>query len=400
MRHPHPAAVRLLLAAALAALPAAAAAQPVVRLPAADRALAGSPAPVFTLGADAALSDAAAVAFDARDNLYVLERGNSRVSVFDARGRPLRRMGRRGRGAGELLAPMQMVVTANGEVVVSDLGTRSFAVFGEDGAFRRSVPFATEHGLPGIQVQAGAREGVVSMARPVGPGAGDAAIALVAHPTTAGGRATRLFQAAMGEPGGGDGPSAPGGARALSGPVAFAPRFLWGVLPDGGAAVSHGTGYSVRVAGPGGGVARVLERPFTPRRVTDADRAAAREEQRQLLGEGGGGVMIMANGGVSQRAPASFVEQQLAGLRFGDVVPVIEGLSTDRAGRIWVQRAGPRVGAAGPIDLLSPDGRYLGTVSGQKLPDAFSPTGRAAWVEKDAAGRPVVSVRALPAAWR
>ena len=60
------------------------------------------------------------VGFDAAENLYVLDRLNARVVVFDSTGRYLRAIGRRGGGPGELGAPQQMAVTRAGEVIVSD----------------------------------------------------------------------------------------------------------------------------------------------------------------------------------------------------------------------------------------------------------------------------------------
>lgn len=53
-----------------------------------------------------------------------------------------------------------------------------------------------------------------------------------------------------------------------------------------------------------------------------------------------------------------------------------------------------------PIDVLSPDGRYLGTlIAGAGLPDmssAFGPKGLVAFVETDELHVPVVTVRRLP----
>ena len=86
-----------LLAAAL--LSADAAAQDrVVRLPERDRALAGTPAPVFAIGrADGAAHETfgivAGVAFDASDNLYVLDRQATHMLVYDRTGRFIRQIG-------------------------------------------------------------------------------------------------------------------------------------------------------------------------------------------------------------------------------------------------------------------------------------------------------------------
>src|SRR5688500_17233578 len=74
----------------LAAAPANA--QQRLTLPTRDVMLQGTPAPVFSVGrAEGAewemFSRVAAIAFDAADNLYVVDGDNYRVVVFDARGR-------------------------------------------------------------------------------------------------------------------------------------------------------------------------------------------------------------------------------------------------------------------------------------------------------------------------
>jgi len=52
----------------------------------------------------------------------------------------------------------------------------------------------------------------------------------------------------------------------------------------------------------------------------------------------------------------------------------------------------------GPIDVLTPDGRYLGTFPAEEMamPGAFGPDGLAAFVEVDELGVQSVVVRRLP----
>src|SRR4051812_2381355 len=92
-----------------------------------DRVLAGAPANQFSIGAEDGedwelLSRVSGVAFDSNDNLYVLDAGNSRVLVFDARGKFVRKFGKKGGGPGELMTPVGLVLTKDGYVAVTDLG--------------------------------------------------------------------------------------------------------------------------------------------------------------------------------------------------------------------------------------------------------------------------------------
>lgn len=96
------------------------------------------------------------------------------------------------------------------------------------------------------------------------------------------------------------------------------------------------------------------------------------------------------------RMSPQMIEEQVRDMEFAETIPAIQNLRVDGAGRIWVERTGEEWGEPGPIDVIAPDGRYLGTVSGQKLPAAFSASGRAAYVEKDDVGVERVVVRQLP----
>jgi hypothetical protein len=86
-------------------------------------------------------------------------------------------------------------------------------------------------------------------------------------------------------------------------------------------------------------------------------------------------------------------------MEFSDTIPALQGLRVTPAGKLWVERTAQEVGDPGPVDLVTPEGRYLGTISGVGLPDAFSRSGLAAFVEYDQDGVARVIVRRLPQAW-
>lgn len=361
----------------------------VIRLPAADAVLTARPRVIHTLGAEdgedgEVFAHVADVAFDSRDNLYVLDQGNARVVVFDSAGRHLRTFGRRGRGPGELTLPQRMTVTLGDEVVVSDPGRRAFSVFGADGGFRRSVPFAQVSVLAGAKLEAHPRGGVVSFYTQ-GPGSGLPARRLLWQPLGRG-AATTLFTGRDDAPG-------------ERGRV-FSPSVRFAVLPGGGLAVAGTEAYSVRVTGPNGSAARVLQRAIAPRRVTEQDRQWERERREAFTRPGG--ITIVGAGAdalpASTRAQAALLLQQQ--VEFAAVMPVIQALEADAAGNLWIQRAGPSPDRPGPIDLVTPQGRYLGTLRGVPLPAAFSARGRAAYTETDALGVARVVVLRLPPRWR
>ena len=75
---------------------------------------------------------------------------------------------------------------------------------------------------------------------------------------------------------------------------------------------------------------------------------------------------------------------------------VIRDLQTSPDGMIWIRRSGVDSIAEGPIDVLTPDGRYLGSFpSDTPMPAAFGPDGLLAFIEADDLGVQSVVVARL-----
>lgn len=410
-----------LLAAALAwgAGPAAAQGQ-VVRLPERDRPLAGTAQQVFAIGraegaAHEMFGEVSGVAFDAADNLYVLDRQAKRVMVYDRTGRFLRQIGREGEGPGELMVPMQLVVAGDGTVIVSDLGRRGYSLFRPDGTFIRGVAltgYLPSRGAMAWHPQNGIvgtfREPPPAEMRPGERREWSQATPLLFQPLS-GGQPRRVF--ALPSFDRVQESSSPAGEQRMqftmrvSSPPAFSPEALYGVLPNGHVALSFTSGYTVRVVDLNGVTLRYLQRPVRTRLTTQADRDRWIAEQRAFIRSGRGMAVVRMGGGRGPAGPSEAQmrqqrERELANTVFADTIPALRALRVAPSGRIWVERTGPVVGEPGPIDLVTPEGQYLGTITGTRLPDAFSRGGRAAYVEEDEDGVQRVIVRQLPAAWR
>ena len=84
------------------------------------------------------------IGVDSLGNLYVLDAGNFRISVFDREGRWLRSFGREGAGPGELGFPSDMAVSPAGKAAVYDFARRALVRFDPDGTFTGTLP------VPGI----------------------------------------------------------------------------------------------------------------------------------------------------------------------------------------------------------------------------------------------------------
>ena len=425
----------------LLALPLAAAAQQRIMLPAQDKLLAEKPATQFSIGQEDGeswelLSGVRQVAFDAAENLYILDGNNHRVLVFDANGKYQRQIGKQGGGPGELMLPMALAITNDNRVVIGDLGRRVLSIFKTDGTFVKNVPFdqglmlgggsigsaLQTHPLGGVIGMAStmpARLGSPEMGAARGGGAAAAASSQIGKNRSSkvvswdlrSDAGKELHEIKLPdltpkiEDGGG-----PGGERRtmvmISTPV-FSPPNVFGVLPDASFALLHEAAYRIEVAGPDGKVARVLERPIAPKKVTESDKRIAMERRKENNARGGNRIFMTNTNGaqsVSTAAPPGAneqsIEQMLRDATFLDVIPAVARMQTDPQGRIWAQRTAQDQKQYGPIDILTGDGRYIGTVTGMRTPAAVSKAGRAAYIEPDEElGVERVVVRKLPASW-
>lgn len=417
---------KLILFTLLLATPAAA--QQKTVLPAQDKLLPGKPVLQFSIGAEEGedwelLSRVTQVVFDQQENLYVLDSGNYRVLVFNPQGKFVRQIGKQGGGPGELMTPVGLAVTREGQVAVTDLGRPAISLFTKDGSFVKNLPLGEAFGFP-VPTQgtyAHPQGGVIvrTMPRMMMRGApGELASRTVTGRKspltwfTAQGRTSTLFEIPQPDitpkvqDGGGS------GQRQIAVRVqipAFTPNTLWGVLPNGAVAVANDVDYRLQIA-RNGSIERIIERPFQARKVTDADRNREKARRRDQMASGRGNMVVATReqrGGGPARASTSVggamskqqIDQLLDELTFNDYIPVLAGLYVDPRGRIWAQRTGRDGGSDGPIDLIDSAGRYVGTVKEQKLPAAVSLSGRAAYVERDEMDVERVVVRKLPGGW-
>ena len=376
----------------------AATAQQVVDLPGEDRWLEPRFEEVYRLGSPGgadweqfgAVSD---VGFDGAGQLYVFDVQVPRVFVVGPDGEYLRAFGGPGEGPGEFRSPAGFAVMRDGRVVIGDFGHLAYHVFDPDGQFERRVDMA-----PGGDV-------LVLTKQMPDPG-GMALISAVGAPLLALAvvpRAARTGTITLHD-------SRPVKRIDLAGEVAtvdtvaegwlspdvvfyngvqgsmtFSPRMLAAVLPDGSVAFSDSTAYAIRIARAGEGVLRILKRPFHPIPVTNRVRRAERDRRLRLARER------------SQVVDAA-ARERIADLEFFAEVAIVRDLSAGWDGKIWVRRHGEEPGDDhGPIDVLTMDGRYLGSIRAGviAIPAAFGPYGLVAFIETDELDVETVVVKRL-----
>ena len=423
----------LMIAAFTPSLPA----QQVIELPADDRPLDAAFEEVFRVGAISGeswetLGTVRSVAFDADGNLYLFDGSggvtgpwlNPRILVYDANGTFVREVGRSGEGPGEFSAPVSMAVMRDGTAAVADMGHRAYQLFDASGGFVRMVrvEVASIQLLAASLSEADPRGNgvyaIMSSGR-TSTGRGPDAPAPVSRPIFRLGLEGELVAAdtvARGwlppPPETADG-TVPGvviegrpvtfSELGLGQTTVFEPELVMAALPGGRIVYSDSSAYALKVTGNGGGPATsVIARPFQPERVTPAIEEAEKERmlsRRRALGGSGRTRMIEIRGADGSVQSTTY---ELPEPAFFPELSVVHALSATWEGRIWVQRRDKYPETYGPIDVLTPEGDYIGTfpAGATALPDAFGPDGLAAFIELDEMEVATVVVRRLSAAVR
>ena len=389
------------------ALPAGLNAQEVIELPGEDRWLEADFEELYRVGTLLTGEDweqfgrVRSVAFDGAGNLHIFDEQAQLVYVVGTDGRLIRELGGTGDGPGEFSTSDAMAVFADGRVVVVDLGRRGYHVFAADGEFERLVHMANPTGVTRvgrvvIQPGTDAVIGVPTLATTwvIMTAAFREPVRFpTSHPferTTLSGEEadTDTVAEAWLPPIDLDGLSntrllnaAPNPTRLLP---ELSPELHWGVLPDGRVAFSDSSTYTVKVAEAGAGVVRIVTRPFAPEPVTGRVIRAEKDRRLRRLEE-------KAAPDADLQGRRRYIEQ----LEFHTELSVIRGLGTTWDGHIWVLRRGEGPHDDGPVDVLGPEGRYLGSYRAGTvvLPDAFGPGGVGAYVERNELGVQTVVVR-------
>lgn len=401
-------------------------AQEVVELPGTDRALSSDYEEVYRVGSIdgevwETFGDVAATGFDANGNLYIFDRQASRIVVVDSDGSFVREFGSPGEGPGELRMALGFTVLRDGTAVILDLGHQAYQLFGADGQFERMVRMggggmmrfgAMAPDPSGLAIISGGGGGMMAMEAGTGASAPVPPKTRPIERISLTGDDVETETIAEGWlPPRSERPQTleGGGMRfqmSMAGPRTFEPDLFLGVLPDGGVAFSDSSAYAVKIAGPDGGVSKILRRPFQALPVTDRIEEAEKERrleeltagegprmQLRMIGPGGGAAQA-----ISQDAIKEMMRGQIEQMQFFPEVPVIRGLQTTWSGKIWVQRRGEEPVSDGPIDVLNTEGHYVGSypTGEMEMPSSFGPDGLTAYVEMDEFDVPTIVVRRLP----
>ncbi len=408
-------------------------AQQVIELPLADRQLDADFAEVYRVGDGfqewQQLSRVTSLSFDAHGNLHVGDLAGDELSVLvvDPQGELVVRFGRKGEGPGEFRRASYALGLPDGRTIVADDMHMAYQVFDLGGDFERWIRY------PGVDA---ADERPPMYVRSTDPRIRKVdrwSENLIARVTFA-----RVFQVVDSINRRFNLDTGPGprkvmrvlldGDEAREVDIAGARNpdeegdFHFGPLPEGRIAFSDTSAYEIRIADSGGAGSRVLVRPFPDRLWDDRTQRAYKEFGKQSVRdavETGGDRAEM----VGMFGGAQALMERIEAREYSGAIPHVAALETTWNGRIWVLRTpasgfveidflgamatalsseptGLTAVGPGPIDVITPEGEYLGTLPESTMPNAFGPDGLAAYVGIDELDVPTVVVRRLPAAIR
>jgi len=328
------------------------------------------------------------VAFDSGGNLHIFDSLSEHILVVGPDGSLLRTVGGRGEGPGEFGNVSSAIVARDGSYTV--VGSSQVDLLDPDGTFVRRVTLEESMILSNMALPDGRllaaqflriADFMASGEFPDPEGRPIHVIPLDGSEPAVHYTAWDLPEDPAAEDA--DEGSEPGTIH-LSAGRAFEPGLHFDMLTDGRLALADSIGYRVKLIGLDGSVAGVIERPIAPLAVSEAVMEAERERYRETTAR-------LAN----IRSQTFQIEREGAeGLAFADEVPVVADLKVDWDDRIWVTRSGADGDDDGPTDIVTPDGRYIGTLTadGLRTPDAFGPDGLLAYIETDELDVPTVRV--------
>jgi hypothetical protein len=79
---------------------------------------------------------------DSNGNIYILDRKDKKVKIFDSEGKFLRKFGKGGQGPGEMNVPITIQIISNDELVVSDALNQRLMFYSLEGEFKREISTA------------------------------------------------------------------------------------------------------------------------------------------------------------------------------------------------------------------------------------------------------------------
>lgn len=319
------------------------------------------PEPFSAISGIRELSDGRVVVADRRDKI---------VQILDLKSGTAEAVSREGSGPGEYALPSGVLPMPNDQTLIVDLLNQRFLLIGPDGKPGETIPMPSLSGTSsGLRIgfarpQASDAQGRLyfqptSIQMPGGPPASDS-VPVVRW--TPGGTAVDTAAWVIGPRTSMSG-SAGGQMRfTMRMPMVFAPQEAWGVTADGRVARVTPEPYRALWYSAGGRVTPGPTVPYTPPKVTEADKKAYRERQRANPPT----TIMMTRGGSSGNTATSLPAGSLPEPEFAETRPPFTSTGSvlvSPDGEIWVNRSRPAGDNTPVYDVFDSAGRLVRKMS-------------------------------------
>jgi len=296
----------------------------------------------------------ARLAGNAQGHLFVLDGQGKRILRYDERGSFVQSYGREGGGPGELRMPISIALGPGDSLWVPDMMNRRITIFDPVGAGSRIIGGAADRGMnvSDVSLAGGSYYRTAEAFVPRASADGEELpVPLVRYALDG----TALDTVWRHQPLSSNEVRFELGGMPITRRMrpAYAPALRWAVLSDGRVVVSDSANYVLHIILPEGTIERTIRRGPPARPVTEADREAARERERNLPPPRLPGMPADAQ---------EFRNKGAENMTFADVIPRITNLTVDPKDRIWVGVSMEKPGVTERIDIYDTAGRLLGEI--------------------------------------
>jgi hypothetical protein len=288
------------------------------------------------------------IAVDAEGRIYIIDRADADVRVFDANGIYSRTIGGKGQGPGETQMPVFIQVTSRNELAIFDYASARSVYYSLDGRFLRQIP--TGHPVQPLKLDS--QGNLVGFAILAPPPLGGKVLKKYGPPSNL---SEDIARETSGRP------------RVLE---IGRPALYACVTPDDHVVWGNSEKYMFNLLNAEGKLLKTIEREYDPVEITSKDQEKYQEKYADVLRAG-------------------------YKLEFHSHFPAFSGIFADDGGRLFVKTYERAEGAAGSYyyDVFDPEGRYEA-----KIPLAMDLGAGSVWkrhkfyaVESDENGLPVVN---------
>ena len=292
---------------------------------------------------DAFLQNPYAVAFSPEGHVYVSDYGANHIKHFDAAGRFLGAIGRKGSGPGDLSSPGYIAAGA-GRVCVWEPGNRRFSLFSAAGEFVKTFPLLPNFNrVLKVRILPDGRIAILAVRDDFADKENSQVGAILIHApddgswNTAYERRIEIWNRIT-EP------------VHMSVPLPLNPKICWDVLPDGRLVVGYPATYELEILDLDKGQRTVFDTEYKPVAVTAEDKENHFASMTVAI--------IGADGSVSRKSGAP--DYIVSNTSFPKNKPAFRDIISDDEGTIWVEPYLQNRSDEGKVfDALLPDGTFI-----------------------------------------